>query len=468
MARKTDKQKAQELVDEVDRLYLEAKTSQEKIAWAKDALPKMKKAIELDPKNAEAWNNQGGAKSALGDYQGAIDDCTKAIEIDPKHAAAWHNRGAAKSDLSSHRNAIDDFTKAIEIKPEVATTWSGRGLARSKSGDQQGAIDDCTRAIEIDPESDSAWNNRGNAKRHLEDYQGALDDYNEAIELNSKNDGAWNNRGGLKDALGDQQGAIDDYTKAIQLNPKHSAPWHNRGAVKFRLGKYDDAIKDFDEALGLDPTNTHTQQYRQGAEIAKLRKESGQNAIENRNKSTEVLNKELKLLRRSLLFYRRARISLFFVLFYIIFTHLWAFDILLFGRDIPSFIALPSEDSNSLNIFLSALSRFSILSLVIFPIIWGIRLLNAAIIRNEVLKWDIFSRMNIANSIDYYQRELGDKRNDIIIAYMEGWINKNPADKLINLHSKNPAPTEQSSHETLLRELKNSLERLIRRNNSED
>ena len=427
------------------------------------AIDDYSKAIKVDQNNDNLWSNRGRARIKISDYQGTISDCTRAIEIEPRNASAWSSRGIAKNLLGEHKSAIDDCTKAIEIDPKNADAWSNRGFAKNALGEYQDAINDYTKAIELDPKDDTTWSNRGSAKVNSDDYQGAIDDCTKAIELNPKNDSAWNNRGGAKNDLGDHKDAINDCTKAIEINPKNDAAWHNRGVAKFRLGQYDDAIKDFDEALALNPTSTHTQQYRQGAEIAKLREEAGQNAIENRNKSTEALNKELKLLRSSLLFYRRARIVLFLALFYIIFTHLWAFDILLFGRDIPSFIALPDEDSNSLNIFLSALSRFSILSLVIFPIIWGIRLLNTAIIRNEILKWDIFSRMNIANSIDYYQRELGDKRNDIIIAYMEGWINKNPADKLITLHSKNPEPTEQSSHETLLRTIKNLLEQLTKR-----
>ena len=41
--------------------------------------------------------NSGNAKSELGDYRGAIQDYNKAIELNPKYANAYYNRGNAKS-----------------------------------------------------------------------------------------------------------------------------------------------------------------------------------------------------------------------------------------------------------------------------------------------------------------------------------------------------------------------------------
>ena len=570
MAQKTDKQRAQELVDDAMTRYVEAMTPQTKKEWAEATLPKVDEAIKLDSKNAEAWfvrglandelgniqdaidnytkaieldpenvlawNNLGGIKSTLGDYQGAIesftkvieidpesafarnnrggaknesgnfqgaiDDYTKAIELEPKIPILWHNRGEAKDALGDFQGAIDDYTKAIELNPEIAILWDSRGKAKNESGDYQGAIDDFTKAIELNPQSIGLWSKRALAKGALGDHQGAIDDYTKAIELSPKNMTlwsnrglertalgdhqsaiddytkaieldpksaiAWNNRGVGKNEFGEHQGAIDDYTKAIELNPKYSVAWHNRGLVKFRLKKYDDAIKDFDEALKLDPKNTQIQQFRQQAEIVKLRKTTEEYKDEYRQKMTT----EMEVLEEELSQHRQARNILLFILFIVIIGYfVWIFVLpCLWGLSCVATDSsnIPAPNPDWLSALLDNLSRFGILSFIVFPIIWGIRLLNAAINRTEILKWDIFSRNNTENSIDYYQSELGDNRNDIIIAYMNNWINNNPADKLITLHSKNPAPTEQSSQETLLRAIKNLLEQLTKRDTKGD
>ena len=41
------------------------------------------KAVTLDPRSPVAWMLQGGARSELGDFDGAIQDLTKSLELDP-------------------------------------------------------------------------------------------------------------------------------------------------------------------------------------------------------------------------------------------------------------------------------------------------------------------------------------------------------------------------------------------------
>ena len=445
MARKTNKQKAQELVEEVARLHSEAKTSLKKRTWARSTLSKMNKAIELDKNNANAY----------------------------------FFRGIAKSKSDALRGATDDYDKAIELDPNDAAKWRARGLAKRRSGRSRSAIEDYDKAIELDPENPIAYHRRGFAKSRRFDRRGAMDDYNKAIELDPEYAAAWHNRGIVKNSLGDRQGAMYDYTKATELKPTYAAAWRERGAIKFRLGRYDDAIKDLDEALGLDSSDTDAQQYRQGAEIAKLRKESGEFEQQRIKESRVRLKFELRTLQFSLFCYRVARIILFAFLFDSIIAY-WSGRFVIFSNFsyIQNFFNLYSlattlneifsSESTSFDYFLFIVSRVSILSIIIFPVVWGIRLLNLGIERAETLKWDIFSRANTENSIEYYQRELGNKRNDFIISYMKDWMNNNPADRLVALKRKKSATNEKSENEKLLQEIKNLLERLTESNQKED
>jgi len=70
------------------------------------------KAIELDPKNNDAYFDRARCYFCLGEYQKAIDDCSKAIELDPKYTYAYFLRGGIYSELNEYQKAIDDCSKA--------------------------------------------------------------------------------------------------------------------------------------------------------------------------------------------------------------------------------------------------------------------------------------------------------------------------------------------------------------------
>ena len=68
-----------------------------------------------DMNKAEEYYDSGIEKANSGDYQGAIKDYDKAIEINPKDAEAYYNRGAAKLGLGQKDSGCLDLYKAREL-----------------------------------------------------------------------------------------------------------------------------------------------------------------------------------------------------------------------------------------------------------------------------------------------------------------------------------------------------------------
>src|SRR5208283_2951885 len=96
------------------------------------AINDFNKAIELNPKDAEAYNNRGLAYEYLGNHQKAINDYNKSIKLNPKDAMAYNNRGIAYEYLENHQQAINDFNKAIELNPKYAKAYYNRGIVYNK------------------------------------------------------------------------------------------------------------------------------------------------------------------------------------------------------------------------------------------------------------------------------------------------------------------------------------------------
>jgi len=78
------------------------------------------KAIELNPKYAEAYNNRGNGYASLGNYKRAIEDYNKALEINPKYPVAYNNRAGAYWSLENYRQAIEDLKTAARLGYENA------------------------------------------------------------------------------------------------------------------------------------------------------------------------------------------------------------------------------------------------------------------------------------------------------------------------------------------------------------
>ena len=129
------------------------------------------KCLELDPKDADAWNNKGYALAKLGRYEEAIRCFDKAIEIDPKHAVAWNNKGVTLGELGRYEEAIRCYDKALEIDPKDANAWNNKGYALEELGRYEEAIRCFDKAIEIDPEHEEAKNGKKLAEEKLREQK---------------------------------------------------------------------------------------------------------------------------------------------------------------------------------------------------------------------------------------------------------------------------------------------------------
>jgi tetratricopeptide (TPR) repeat protein len=110
----------------------------------------------------------------------------EALEINPRNADAYFNRGLAYGNKGRHDKAIADFTKTIKINPNYTEAYNSRGhVNRSKYDNFDGAIADYTMAIEINPKFAEAYHNRGLAYYHKGQYDKSCSDWRRACELGS-------------------------------------------------------------------------------------------------------------------------------------------------------------------------------------------------------------------------------------------------------------------------------------------
>jgi tetratricopeptide (TPR) repeat protein/S1-C subfamily serine protease len=221
------------------------------------ALKDYDRAIAINPKYAEAWNNRGHLKAVeMKNPQGGLADYNQAIATNPKLDRAYYNRGVLKAELKDIGGAISDYNSTIAINPSYARAYNNRGILYQDRGNIQGAIADFNTALKLDPSYPEAYYNRAMAKESVGDKT-AMSDNDRAIALNPKYSSAYNNRGIIHQKNGNPAKALADFDRAIAISPKYVEAYSNRGALKYEaLNDRDGAIADFTAALSIDPRHT--------------------------------------------------------------------------------------------------------------------------------------------------------------------------------------------------------------------
>ncbi len=76
-------------------------------------------------------------------HQRAVDEFTRAIELDPRFAEAYYSRGILYwRELRHAYRAIRDMTCVLELSPKRAEAWFNRAQAHQMRGDYDLAIAD--------------------------------------------------------------------------------------------------------------------------------------------------------------------------------------------------------------------------------------------------------------------------------------------------------------------------------------
>ena len=148
-----------------------------------EAIGAYDKAIRLKSDYAEAYNDRGNAKDALGRRDAAIADYDEAIKLKPDFAEAYYNRGLTKDVLGRHDAAIADYNEAIKLKPDFAEALNNRGVAKETLGQYNIAIADYDDAIKLKPDFAKAYYNRGRVKITLGLVKEARADLENALVL---------------------------------------------------------------------------------------------------------------------------------------------------------------------------------------------------------------------------------------------------------------------------------------------
>ncbi|PYR21451.1 MAG: hypothetical protein DMF98_22100 [Acidobacteria bacterium] len=218
-----------------------------------EAMAHYRRAIELRPDYAPAYNNLASTLRAAGQVQDAVTTYELALTLRPDYPEAHYNLANALLDEGQSAAAAEHFQIALTAMPDSADVRNNLGIALSATGRLDEAIADFRKALAVDPDSVKAHRNLGDALMRLGSRVDGLDHLRRAAQLAPTDAAVQYDLGSALLEAGELDEAVAVLRAALRLAP-HSVEAHNNlGIALGSQGKLDDAIAEFQQALKLNP-----------------------------------------------------------------------------------------------------------------------------------------------------------------------------------------------------------------------
>ncbi len=144
----------------INYLYSKALREQANIVLEKDPYTSKKllvKAIEADPKNAEAFFDLGKLQTKSKEYKKAIIAYHEAANLNYRSPDTFYNLGFIYASTKDYANAEKMFLRVVELKPAyLDKVLFNLAVVQQKQGKKQHGIENLEKALEINPNNQRA------------------------------------------------------------------------------------------------------------------------------------------------------------------------------------------------------------------------------------------------------------------------------------------------------------------------
>jgi tetratricopeptide (TPR) repeat protein len=242
-----------------------------------EAVPLLRKALEIKPNLLTAVKNLGIALYLLKEYDEAIERLEKVRAEDALiDAKTLVYLGEALFAKRKNKESLSVLHKALEIEPGNAVARYNYGAVLQEMARYEKAIEQYDQALALQPNFAKALNNRGMTHYLLGNYKKSLTDLQKALALETSVAEIHNNLGAVYSHLGKKKAAHKYFLEAVRLNPEMKNAQYNLALSYREFGRRDEAFRHFLRLRELD------------ANLAEqLRKEMSKNLIINASEVKE-------------------------------------------------------------------------------------------------------------------------------------------------------------------------------------
>jgi tetratricopeptide (TPR) repeat protein len=221
-----------------------------------DALAAFRKALELDDTRPPCWVNRALALRQLGRPDEAIDDLHQAIKLQADNAGAYYWLNMLTDRNCTTSLGRDAAHQAARLAPDNAEFLYNDGWCKGQANDWAGALAPLAHAAGLNPDDAGTVYELAVAQYNLDKFGEAAANFAKAAKLDPKDDRAayWWGRS-LAKSNGDQAVIEQAYRSAIERNPDYLDPHVSLGQLLGKRGQEDEAMAQFALAETIDDKN---------------------------------------------------------------------------------------------------------------------------------------------------------------------------------------------------------------------
>jgi tetratricopeptide (TPR) repeat protein len=214
------------------------------------AVPLLRRAVKLAPRNSEAHLRLGHALAGVKHYPEAIKEYRTGMRSGSD--ANWHFQlGYSLQQTNAHSEAVAEFRRAVALNPKDGDAFYDLGYSYDAVDRHDDSLAAYRQAARLNPKDYEALGQVGKELVDLSRHREALPVLTQAIGLHPRYAIGLSNRAIARDHLGDLKGALKDVDQAIKLGPALPTFHHTRASVLAHMGRLEDAVGAYTAALKL-------------------------------------------------------------------------------------------------------------------------------------------------------------------------------------------------------------------------
>jgi tetratricopeptide (TPR) repeat protein/Tol biopolymer transport system component len=204
------------------------------------------------------------------DFDGAERQSRKAMEENPKSADAYDCLGLALFGRKEYDQAVGALTEAARLAPSNGSILTHLGAACIAKNQLNEAVGYLKKSLQIDAENADAYFNLATALYRLGKKQEAIPYWTQTVRRKPEDSEAHYNLARTLDDVGQIDPAIEQYRQTVQRNPGHTLAQARLGIALCTKGAFQEGVTHLSKAADLEPGN-QTVRYNLAVTLARLK-----------------------------------------------------------------------------------------------------------------------------------------------------------------------------------------------------